>query len=212
MKKRDLLAKKMQLFYKHIEEKRPKNTKMRLQTDLEFQQNQIKKLNSKCNVEMFTSKTRGGKAFTAEQKIRDLKKLLLRSKNNAKRNKVRLQPVKLIQKTTINLNRTPTQKYGLEPEQVESKSLKNKDFREVFDFHRLLKVVKDIERRDRFNEVRDNSKNIRLKDPLEIGEKVLVLAERIRKKDAPGFLYKSTTQSRSFFNREKIFLVKKEDK
>ena len=89
---------------------------------------------------------------------------------------------------------------------MESKSLKNKDFKEVFNFHRLLKVRKDIERRDRFNEVRDNSKNIRLRDPLKIGEKVLVLAERIRKKDAPGFLYKSTTQNRSFFNREKYLL------
>ena len=158
---------------------------------------------------MFTSKTRGIKAFAAEQKIRDFKKLLLRSKNNAKRNEVRIQPVKLIQKAAINLNRTPTQKYGLEPEQVESESLKHKDFKEVFDFHRLLKLRKDIERRDRFNDVRDNSKNIRLRDPLEIGEKVLVLAERIRKKDAPGFLYKSTIQNRSFFNREKIFIVKK---
>ena len=113
MKKRDLLAKKMQLFYEDIEEKRPKNKKMKLQTDLEFQQNQIKKLNSKYNVEMFTSKTRVGKAFAAEQTIRNLKKLLLRSKNNAKKSKVRLEPVKLIQKVTINLNRTLTQKYGL---------------------------------------------------------------------------------------------------
>ena len=88
MKKRDLLAKKMQLFYEDIEEKRPKNKKMRLKTDLEFQQNKIKRLNSKYNVEIFSSKTRGGKAFAAEQKIRDLKKLLLRSGNNAKRNKV----------------------------------------------------------------------------------------------------------------------------
>ena len=67
----------------------------------------------------------------------------------------------------------------------------------------MTKVEKDIDRRGRFNEVRDNSKNIRLRDPLEIGEKVLVLAERIKKKDALGFLYKSTTQSRSFFNRDK---------
>ena len=92
---------------------------------------------------------------------------------------------------------------------MESKSLKNKDFKEVFDFYRLLKVRKDIEKRDRFNEVRNNSKNIRLRDPLKIGEKVLVLPERIRKKDAPGFLYKSATQNRSFFNRDKIFIVKK---
>ena len=42
-----------------------------------------------------------------------------------------------------------------------------------------------------------------------VGEKVLVLAERLRKKDAPGNLYKSTTENISIFNREEIFIVRK---
>ena len=42
-----------------------------------------------------------------------------------------------------------------------------------------------------------------------IGEKVLILAERIKKKDAPGKLYKPTKQNKSFFNKDKIFIVKK---
>ena len=42
-----------------------------------------------------------------------------------------------------------------------------------------------------------------------IGEKVLILAQRIKKKDAPGKLYKLTTQNKSFFNKDKIFIVKK---
>ena len=54
---------------------------MRLQTDQEFQQNEIKKLNLKYNVEMFSSRVRGGKAFTAEQKIREFKKLLFKSRS-----------------------------------------------------------------------------------------------------------------------------------
>ena len=49
---------------------------MRLQTDLEFQQNEIKRLNEKYNVEMFSSWVRRGKAYAAEQKIRELKKLI----------------------------------------------------------------------------------------------------------------------------------------
>ena len=53
---------------------------MRLQTDLEFNQNKIKALNKKFDVEMFCTKIRGGKAFAAEQKIREFKKILLRSK------------------------------------------------------------------------------------------------------------------------------------
>ena len=42
-----------------------------------------------------------------------------------------------------------------------------------------------------------------------VGEKVLVLAKRLRKKDAPCNLYKSTTENISLFNREEIFVVKK---
>ena len=38
---------------------------------------------------------------------------------------------------------------------------------------------------------------------------MLVLAKRLRKKDAPCNLYKSTTENISLFNREEIFVVKK---
>ena len=51
--------------------RRNKNT--RLQVDSEFQQVKIKDLNDKFNVTMFTTSLRGGKAFAAEQKIRELK-------------------------------------------------------------------------------------------------------------------------------------------
>ena len=50
LKSRILLARKLELFYEDIQLKREqiaKNEKMRLQTDLEFRQNEIKKLNKK---------------------------------------------------------------------------------------------------------------------------------------------------------------------
>ena len=78
MKNRSLLLKKLRLFYQDTDKKR--TGKMRLQTDLEFKQNQILKLNNEFNVEMFHIRLRGGKAFATEQKIREFKKLLLRSK------------------------------------------------------------------------------------------------------------------------------------
>ena len=78
-KKRNLLKKKMELFYEEVNHKRKE--KMRLQTDLEFQQNEIKKLNKKYNIEMFSTRVRGGKAFAAEQKIREFKKLLFKIKS-----------------------------------------------------------------------------------------------------------------------------------
>ena len=53
---------------------------MCLLTDLEVKQNQLKKLNNEFNVEMFHTNVCRGKAFGAEQNIREFKKILLRSK------------------------------------------------------------------------------------------------------------------------------------
>ena len=81
MKSRNLLARKLELFYRDIHPKKQqiaKNEKMRLQTDLEFQQNEIKKMNQKCNVEMFSSRVRGGKTYAAKQTANGcIKQLLL---------------------------------------------------------------------------------------------------------------------------------------
>ena len=62
---------KLELFYQEIEPKRDQKQEMRLQTDLEFLQTEIKKLNEKYNVNMFSTKLQGGKAFSAEQKIKE---------------------------------------------------------------------------------------------------------------------------------------------
>ena len=59
MKSRNLLARKLKLFYEDVKNKR--TGRMRLQTDLEFKQNQIFKLNDEFNVDMFHTRLRGGK-------------------------------------------------------------------------------------------------------------------------------------------------------
>ena len=171
MKKRHLLAKKMEIFYQEVNEKR-KNNSMRLQTDLEFQQNEIKRLNKKYNVEMFSTKLRGGKAFAAEQKIREFKKLLLKMKTLFKKSSKRLKPNEIIWKVTTNMNKTKTEKYQMEPEEAEKKALSDDDFREKYDFYRLEKVGKHANRLDRYNIKKDISNPKKLRDPLEIGEKV----------------------------------------
>ena len=94
---------------------------MRLQADLEFKQNQIKKLNDKFNVDMFH--TRVGKAFAAEQKIREFKKTLLRSKRLEKDRDKRIKPNYLIRKAAQNMNKTISTKYQLAPETIEKRSL-----------------------------------------------------------------------------------------
>ena len=62
MKKRNLLAKKWNYFIK-TEKK----------VGQEFKQRNIEKLNKKININMYSTHLRGGKAFEAEEKIRELK-------------------------------------------------------------------------------------------------------------------------------------------
>ena len=71
---------------------------MRLQTDQEFKQRKIYDLNKKFNLDTFTTSLRGGKAFAAEEKIREFKKSSLRSKRIEKYNKKRIKPNCLIKK------------------------------------------------------------------------------------------------------------------
>ena len=70
----------MEQFCTDIEEKRALNKMMRLQTDLKFQQNDIKNLNKKYNVKMFNTRVRSVKALAAEEKVREFKKMLLKFK------------------------------------------------------------------------------------------------------------------------------------
>ena len=125
MKNRSLLAKKLKLFYEDINRKR--TGRMRLQTDLEFKQNQIKKVNDEFNVDMFHTRVRGGKAFAAEQKISEFKKNLLRSKRLEKDRGKRIKPNDLIRKAAQNMNETISTKYQLAPETIEKKSLNPND-------------------------------------------------------------------------------------
>ena len=121
MRKKSNLVNKLETFYKEIEPKRDKKEIMRLQTDQEFQQNEIKKINLKYNVDMFSTNIRGGKAFAAEQKIRELKKILFKTKNVYKRSKKKINSKKIIEKAIENMNKINSEKYGLPPEIIEKK-------------------------------------------------------------------------------------------
>ena len=93
-------------------------------------------------------------------------------------------------------------KYSIAPEKTEQKSSDpniGEYFREVYDFVKLKKIKENKDRLQKYDEKSDKRKK-KLRNPLGIGEKILVLAERLKKKDAPGELYKSTTENKSFFN------------
>ena len=156
-----MLTKKLQLFYDDIQSKRNKN-KMRLQVDLEFQKNDIKELNKKYNVEMFSTKIRVGKTFVAEQKIRELKKRtsklrLIKSKS--------INPNKLIEKSVDNMNKTIRDKYGIS---LDAKT----EIKTVSKVHSAL---------DKYDAKIYSRKKKKLREDLAIGQNVLLLAERIKK-------------------------------
>ena len=135
--------------------------------------------------------------------------MLFRSKRLHKSTKTsRLDAKKLIRNAVQNMNNRSSQKYELPPNNIEKKSLENKDFHEIYDFHRMVKVSKSAERYNR-NYIRfDKKSRKKLRSSLTVGEQVLVLAERLRKKDAPGNLYKRTTKNTPFFNRNQVFIVR----
>ena len=201
MKNRSLLARKLKFLYEDIKKKRA--GRMRLQTDLEFKQNQVTKLNNEFDLDMFHMHLRGGKAFAAEQKIGQFKKNLLRSKRLEKRTGKRLKPNDLIRKAAQNMNERISTKYQLAPETIEKRSLNPNDgkhFQEVYDFMRLRKIEKN------------HTRKRKLRILFNIDEKVFVLSERLKNKDAPGNLYKASTENIPFFNRKQVFAIYKRAK
>ena len=158
---------------------------------------------------MFHTKIRGWKAFAAQQKIRELKKILQKSKRMHKQTSTkRIEPKKLMQLANINLNSIASQKYGISSNFVEEIMQQDETFCEIYDFYWLVKVQKYAERY-KHNDIRQEyKKRKKLRQPLVVGEKVFVLAERL-KKDAPGVFYKSTTENEPFFNRGEIFFIRR---
>ena len=66
-------------------------------------------------------------------------------------------------------------------------------------------------RNDKFDWEIDRRKRT-LRSLLNLDEKILVFAERLKKKDMPENLYKASTDNMSFFNRDRIFTIYKRAK
>ena len=207
MRSRKQILQKIALFYDEIKNKR-KNKLMTLQVNSEFQQVRIKDLNEMNNVEMFTTSAHRGKAFAAEQKIKELKTRI--SKLNAQ--KQNISSTKIILNSAINMNNVPSEKYGLTPEEIEKKSISNERFRTIFNMHPIERTELIHDRLTRYDKKKYDRTKKKLRENLNINEKVLVLAERIRKKSAPGKSSKQSVQNISYFNKEKVFFIRKKQK
>ena len=163
---------------------------------------------------MFHTRLRGEKAFTAEQKLRVFRKLLSRGKRLEKQYGRRLKPLDLIRKVTQHMNNINSTKHELAPETIEKRSLDPNDgeyFQEIYDFMRLRKIGTNQLQNEKYNDKIGRRKK-KLRSPLNLDEKVLVLVERLKKKDVPGSLYKASTETIPFFNRDRIFIIYKRAK
>ena len=149
MKSRKQILQKMKIFYDEVRSKR-KGKRMRLQVDNEFQQVKIKDLNDENNVETFTSSLRGGKAFAAEQKVRELKTRM--SKLNTQN--LKISPAKIVQISTLNMNLMKSVKYGLSPEEIEKRSLAGEQFKTVFNMHQNEKTERLHRRIDMYDVIK----------------------------------------------------------
>ena len=130
MRSRKQISQRLEQFYDQVESER-KGKEMKLQVDQEFQQQKIKDVNKQNNVKMFSTSLRGGKAFAAEQKIRELKTRISKLKGQ----KLKITPNKIIEISAKNMNIHPSKKYGISPDEVESRALKSEKFRTFFNIH-----------------------------------------------------------------------------
>ena len=110
------------------------------------------------------------------------------------------------------MNCVLNEKYGLSPNEIEKKSLSREKFRTLFNFHRIERTKTLHDRLDRYDKKKYGAKRKKLQGNLDIGEKILVLDERIRKKLAPEQFYKQSVQNIAYFNKERTYLIRTKEK
>ena len=123
--------------------------------------------------------------------------------------KLKIILTKIIQNSALNMNNMKSEKYGLLPEEIEKRSLASERFKTIFRMHTIEKTKKLHDRFDRYDKKCYTAKRKNLREDLMISEKVLVLAERIKKKAASGKFCKQSLQNISYFNKNRTFMIRK---
>ena len=85
--------------------------------------------------------------------------------------------------------------------------MESEAYRDWFNTRRLHIVSKAHARYERYEKSKYLRKKKKLREPLEIGEDVLLLFSRTKKKSDPGKFYKSTVDNNSFFDKNAIFTI-----
>ena len=110
------------------------------------------------------------------------------------------------------MNNVTSEKYKLTSNEIEKKSLENQQFRTEFSFEHIKISKKTSDRLDRYHKKLYSRKKKKLREELNVGEKVLILAERLQRKPASGKFYKQSVQNFFYFNKENIFIIRNKRK
>ena len=171
---------------------------------MEFERNDVKLLNTQRNVFMYSTKMNSGHAFAAEQKIRELKKILTKQRRAFTDKKRHLS--KNLKDAVTQMNSTSNEKYSVKPENVQRLTIEDDSLRKVYNQYRLNKVKKGYDRISRHETEILKKKKKHLRE-LFIGDLVFVEAGRIKKKDQPSVLTKSTTDLKPHYNTNIIYKI-----
>ena len=211
MKDRSLLDKAMGLFYLAIKKDRinqrdyDRLPPLYIQTDMEFNRKDIELLNAQHNVEMYQTKMNSGHTFAAEQKIRELKKILTKQSRIFKGGN-RQNLLKNLDDAVTQMNNTRSPKYSVKPGKVQELTLHDEHLRDLYNNYRLDKVGKHYARTSRYETETLRKKNRHLRE-LFIGDLVYVEAGRIKKKDQHSVLTKATTDLKPHFNTDHVYKI-----
>ena len=100
---------------------------------------------------MFSTAVRGGKAFAAEQKLRELKKRIFRFKAMKKRLLKIPSPYEIIKRSVDNMNSLPSVKYKQTPNESEKNSLNSETSKVRFNYLRQKKNREEKVTQEKFN-------------------------------------------------------------
>ena len=88
---------------------------------------------------MVTTNVRCGKAFSAEQKIRELKSRISKLKAISEKSKTKIPPTTIIKELAENMNNIKSQRYGVSSNNIERKSVTSEQFKMLFNPKRFSK-------------------------------------------------------------------------
>ena len=104
------------------------------------------------------------------------------------------------------MNSTINEKYNVKLEKVQRLSIEDDNLRKVYNQHRLKKIQKGYRRISKHETEILKKKKRHLRE-LFIGDLVFVEAGRIKKKDQPGVLTKSTTDLKPYYNTDIVYEI-----